>query len=58
MATPLPQRLRIKPGHRLRLLEPPAGFDATLGPLPDDVEVLAAGPAEVVVAFFRSQADV
>ena len=39
--TPLPQKLGIKPGHRLLLRNAPKGFDATLSPLPPDVRVLA-----------------
>jgi hypothetical protein len=37
--TPLVKKLGIKPGHRLALLHAPAGFDATLGALPEDVTV-------------------
>ena len=53
--TPLHRKLGIKPGHRVALLDAPAGFDATLGPLPDDVTVrrdLDGGePVDVTVLF-------
>lgn len=53
--TPLPRKLGIKPGHRVALLDAPAGFAATLEPLPDGVVIrpgLAAGvPTDVIVLF-------
>ncbi|GAA0561310.1 DUF3052 family protein [Paractinoplanes ferrugineus] len=57
--TPLPRKLGIKPGHRVALLEAPAGFEATLEDLPDGVVIrpdlaadLAAGvPTDVIVLF-------
>jgi hypothetical protein len=52
--TPLPQKLGIKPGHRLLLAGAPEGFlDETLAPLPDGVTVLrsARPPVDVAVAF-------
>lgn len=56
--TPLTQKLGIKPGHRLALLDAPDGFDATLGALPDAVEVRrsARSQADVVVYFTKSRA--
>jgi len=38
--TPLPKKLGIRPGHRIALLGAPDGFDATLGELPPDVEIV------------------
>src|SRR5207245_2190423 len=38
--TPLVQKLGIKPGHHLVLLQAPDGFDRTLGPLPLGVTVV------------------
>jgi hypothetical protein len=38
--TPLPKKLGIKPGMRVALLHAPPGFEETLGPPPDDVELL------------------
>lgn len=52
--TPLPQKLGIKPGHRLLLSGAPPGFlEATLTPLPHDVTVLrsARPPVDVALAF-------
>lgn len=40
--TPLTRKLGIRPGMRLSLVDPPPGFDATLGGLPDGA-VLVAG---------------
>ena len=60
--TPLPQKLGIKSGHRVALLEAPAGFaKKTLGKLPADVETTAslAGkqPFDVVVLFVSAQKE-
>lgn len=53
--TPLSRKLGIKSGHRVALLEAPAGFEAKLDGLPDGVVVRAGlatdGPADVVVLF-------
>lgn len=53
--TPLPQKLGIKPGHRVALLNAPTGFDGILGHLPDGTSVqhslAAAAPLDVIVAF-------
>ena len=53
--TPLPRKLGIRPGHRVALLDAPAGFDATLGELPDAVTVRrdldGADPVDVTVLF-------
>lgn len=37
--TPLVKKLGIKPGFKVLFVRPPDNFDATLGPLPDDVAV-------------------
>jgi Protein of unknown function (DUF3052) len=55
-ATPLHRKLGIKPGHRVAVLNAPTGFGATLGVLPEGVEVfesLGGGgdPFDVVVWF-------
>jgi len=58
--TPLPRKLGIKPGHRVVLLHAPDGFEAeTLQPMPEDVRVRrsARGPADVIVSFHTSRAD-
>ena len=51
--TPLPQKLGIKPGARLALLNAPEDFDRTLGDLPEGVSVRsrARGPFDVIVHF-------
>lgn len=41
--TPLAKKLQIRPGQRMALLNPPAGFQAALQPLPDGCE-FADGP--------------
>jgi hypothetical protein len=58
--TPLPQKLGIKPGHRVLLLSAPEPFeDETLGELPDGVTVAhrLAGKADVIVSFHTARAD-
>jgi hypothetical protein len=40
--TPLPQKLGIRPGHRVGLDSAPPGFEATLGALPDGARLLPA----------------
>src|SRR5262245_44429547 len=59
--TPLPQKLGIKPDHRVALLNAPAGFDRTLGPLPPDVTVVRKLSGErsydVIVFFTKSRAE-
>lgn len=37
--SPLPQRLRIRPGHRVLILNAPEGYVGEFGPLPDGVEL-------------------
>jgi hypothetical protein len=60
--TPLPQKLGIKPGHRVALLDAPDGFSRTLGQLPEGVTVtstLAGKQAfDVLVLFVVAQRDV
>jgi hypothetical protein len=57
---PLSKKLGIKPGHRLALLDPPAGFEKALGPLPEGVSVQTrlGGklPLDVIVAFVKRRA--
>lgn len=54
--TPLPQKLGIKPGHRVMLLGAPDGFE--LGELPDGVKLVrtARGEADVIVSFHVERA--
>jgi hypothetical protein len=54
--TPLPQKLGIKPGHRLLLLSAPEQFELDL---PDGVKVgrAARGKADVIVSFHTERSD-
>jgi hypothetical protein len=60
--TPLPQKLGIKPGHRVALLEAPDGFTRTLGKLPEGVTVASSLSGkqafDVLVLFVVAQAEV
>jgi len=60
--TPLPQKLGIKPGARVGLVNPPADFSGTLGALPPGVapRPVGAGQAafDVSVCFAPKMADV
>src|SRR5713226_5675714 len=49
--TPLPQKLGIRPGARLRFVAAPEGFAGALGALPAGVRFASRGPADVVVFF-------
>jgi hypothetical protein len=57
--TPLPKKLGIKEGHTVAFPRAPEGFERTLGELPEGVRVKrrAAGPVDVIVAFFTSRAE-
>jgi len=57
--TPLPKKLGIKPGSQVALVGAPAGFEATLGDLPQGAEVRrqARGNPTLVMLFVRSRAD-
>jgi hypothetical protein len=57
--TPLPRKLGIKVGHRLALVGAPADFDATLGELPEAVEVRRRlrGSVDVAVFFTKRRAE-
>ncbi len=51
--TPLPKKLGIKPGHRVMLLNAPAGFS-----LPDvPVVTRASGMADVILSFHTQRSD-
>jgi hypothetical protein len=54
--TPLPKKLGIKSGSRLLLDGPPLDFEAVLGELPDGTELVAEGPADVLVSFHTDRA--
>ena len=56
--TPLDKKLGIKPGHRVLVSHPPAGFlDQTLGPVPGALITTRAGktPYDMVIAFHSNQ---
>jgi hypothetical protein len=57
--TPLPEKLGIKDGHTVAFPRAPAGFERTLGQLPDGLRVKqrATRPVDVIVAFFTSRAE-
>jgi hypothetical protein len=59
--TPLPQKLGIKPGHRVALLGAPDGFRDTLGPLPERVSVTNSlggkQTFDVMVLFVAAQKE-
>lgn len=52
--TPIFRKLGIRPGHRVRLLRRPDGWD--IPDVPGGVE-FAGPPADVTVAFYRAHAD-
>ena len=61
-ATPLVRKLGIKPGHRVAVLNAPAGFSETLGTLPEDVEIVDSldadkGAYDVVLWFGTRRAE-
>jgi len=59
--TPLPKKLGIKPGHRIRLIGAPEGFGRTLGELPESVDIVTpeddGGAALDLILFFTDSAD-
>ena len=56
--TPLPKKLGINDGTRVALVNAPAGFDDTLGALPDGVVVArrAGASHDVIVVFVKQRA--
>ena len=59
--TPLPKKLGIKPGHRVRFVAAPPEFATALGELPEPLEMVdaaddAASALDLVV-FFTTSAD-
>ncbi|MHC4990903.1 MAG: DUF3052 domain-containing protein [Planctomycetota bacterium] len=57
--TPLVKKLGIRPGSRVRFVDAPPRYERTLGPLPDDVRILAAtrGTLDFIQLFARQQAQ-
>jgi hypothetical protein len=56
--TPLPQKLGIKPGAKFGLFDAPAGFDRTLGALPEGVKrtTRLQGALDIAIFFTTSRA--
>jgi hypothetical protein len=56
--TPLVQKLGLKPGFEIVLLNAPDGYEATLGPLPDGVIVRSTleAPLDLIQFFTQEQA--
>jgi hypothetical protein len=50
--SPLARKLLIKSGHRVALVNPPAGYSDRLQPLPDGAEVVAVQPGLDVLQVF------
>ena len=59
-SNPFAKKLLIKPGSRLLVLNAPDGYLERLAPLPDGVELAAAGDdgCDVVHLFARNRAEV
>lgn len=61
--TPLPQKLGIKDGHRVALIDPPDHFERTLGPLATGAVVQSGltsstkHPLDVIVWFVSARAE-
>jgi hypothetical protein len=59
--TPLPQKLGIKPGQLVAIVNPPDGFNATLSPLPDGVSIVdslaSSRRVDVIVLFTKSLSE-
>jgi hypothetical protein len=56
-ATPLPQKLGIKEGHRVALIQAPAGFREVLGTLPTGATIATRGMFDVLVVFVTLRAE-
>ena len=56
--TPLPQKLGIKEGHKVSLINAPPGFaKTTLGTLPTAATVGKTAPFDVIVVFVKKRAE-
>jgi hypothetical protein len=56
---PLAQKLQIKPGQRLRLINAPRGYASRLGALPEGAVLVrkAGTPVDVIQLFVDSRAE-
>src|SRR5205807_6041537 len=53
----LARKLLIKPGHRLALVNPPAGYEERLQPLPDGAEIVDVRPGlDILQVFVQDRA--
>jgi hypothetical protein len=50
--SPLARKLLIKPGSRVALVNPPAGYEERLRPLPEDAELVDVQPGLDVLQVF------
>ena len=59
MPQSLSQRLQLKPGRKVRLVNAPKGYPARLGELPEGVTLLksAAQPADVIQVFVANRKE-
>jgi hypothetical protein len=55
--TPLARKLGIKPGATVGIIDPPPGFDETLGELPDDVNTHQSMDRSDIFIVFGQWAD-
>jgi len=56
--TPLVKKIGVKPGHQVTFVNPPKGFDATLGELPENVKLAARGKAfDVAIVFVTAASE-
>lgn len=55
--TPLLNKLGIKPGARLQIMNAPVGFEHTLGDLPDGTRPTRRGTLDFGMLFVRTQAE-
>jgi hypothetical protein len=54
--TPLVEKIGIRPGHRLAILNPPQGLDKELTPLPDGVVNADKEPLDAAILFAANKA--
>jgi hypothetical protein len=57
--TPLPKKLGIRERSRVLVVNPPAGFEGSLSPMPDGATLVkkAAKPLDVAVVFATERAE-
>jgi hypothetical protein len=54
----LAKKLQLKPGLRVKVMNPPAGYLDRLGSLPEGAVFVDEGPADWVQLFVRNKAEV